>query len=68
MTHTTKEGITFSRETFIRDYATQFIAAWTAARYDDYCGRGWHDKLGQPPWEDALFTAGEAWTHLTTTS
>ncbi len=64
-TYTTKEGITFVRETFIRDYAVQFAAAYTAQHYVEFCQRGLQDQLGRPPWEDALLCAAEAWDHLT---
>lgn len=64
--YTTKgdDGITFDRAIFIRDYATHFVAAWTARHYEDYCATDRHAALGRPPWEDALFCAGEAWDHL----
>lgn len=68
--HYTTRGpnpVAFDRATFLRDYATQFVAAWTAQNHTDYCMRGLQDELGRPPWEDALFCAEEAWEHLTET-
>ncbi len=62
--YTTLDGITLDRRDFIRDYATQFVAAWTARHYEDYCARDMHSALGRPPWEDAFFCAAEAWDHL----
>ncbi len=64
--YTTTGGITLYRDTFIRDYATHFVAAWTARHYEDYCARDRHDALGKPPWEDAFFCAAQAWDHLQT--
>lgn len=61
---TTTSGACFDRALFIREYATHFVAAWTARHYEDYCARDLHDELGKPPWEDALFCAEEAWEHL----
>ncbi len=66
-TYTTKDGIVFTRAHFIRDYTTQFVASWVGKHYEDYCARDMHDNLGRPPWEDALFCAGQAWEHLTET-
>lgn len=63
-THTTYCGVVFTRDVFIRDYVTNFLATWTAQHFSDFCARNLHAELGRPPWEDALHCAGEAWDHM----
>lgn len=46
---------------FIDVFVSTFLATWCATRYDDYCSRGWQDRLSNPPIEDAEFLAGEIW-------
>jgi len=37
-----------------------FIGAWLANNYNDACARGEHERLSNPPVEDAAHMAGEA--------
>lgn len=53
-----------SRNEFIDAYVVQFLAAWTAQHYEDYCSRGLHNELESPPIEDAIFLAEKAWERL----
>lgn len=51
-------------EKFKKDFATQFMATWTANNYNDYCSRGAWTELGKPPIEDAEFLADSAWRNM----
>ena len=43
--------------------ATTFIGAWLANNYSDACSMGQHDRLNEPPIEDAEFLAEQAILH-----
>ena len=51
-------------ELFKTQFIASFLAAWVANHYDMACARGEHDKLSNPPVEDARFLADEAWQRL----
>lgn len=53
-----------TREEFIRLYAIQFCASFTAVHYDENCIHGRHDEARNPPVEDAIHLAEEAWEHF----
>lgn len=48
---------------FKKHFASAFIATWCANNYADYCTRGMHKELGEPPIEDAEHLAEKAWEH-----
>ena len=52
---------------FKQRFAIQFMANWVANHYDDFCTRGLHKELHNPPVEDAIFLAQKAWEHLVET-
>lgn len=49
---------------FKRQYVATFLATWTAMRYEEYCTNGRHDELADPPAEEAVYLAGQAWESL----
>lgn len=51
-------------ETLNTQFIASFLAAWVASHYDMACARGEHDRLSNPPVEDAQFLADEAWQKL----
>jgi hypothetical protein len=52
-----------SREQFIEQYVITFLATWTANNYSEACMSGNHQRLREPPVEDAYFLAEKAWEH-----
>lgn len=50
-----------TREEYIENYVVNFLAVWTANNFSDYCMRGWHKQLENPPFEDAVFLAVQTW-------
>ncbi len=46
---------------FKQAYAIQFMAAYTASKYDEYNGGSKHYELNHPPVEDAYWLADYAW-------
>ncbi len=50
-----------SRDQFIANYVTTFVATWTVINYGDYCMRGLQKELENPPVEDALHLADKQW-------
>ncbi len=53
-----------NEEIFKTQFIASFLAAWVAQHYDMACACGEHDKLSNPPVEDAEFLAGEAWQRI----
>lgn len=51
----------FSYEEYKELFMVQFIATWTANNYEESCMIGNHDKLMNPPFEDAAFIAAATW-------
>lgn len=51
-------------ELFKTQFIASFLAAWVASHYDMACAMGQHDKLSDPPAEDAVFLADKAWQRL----
>lgn len=49
------------KEEFCRQFVVNFVSTWAANNYEDYCSRGLHAELGNPPVEDAEDLAGKAW-------
>jgi len=43
------------------DFVNTFIATWCATNHTDYCMRGLQKELENPPIEDAIHLAHEAW-------
>jgi hypothetical protein len=41
-----------------------FLATWAATNYTDYCMNSQQEQLSNPPVEDAVFLADEAWKKL----
>ena len=52
------------REIFLDNFVTQFLASYSNSVYMDCCQRGDHDRLYNPPIEDALFIGEEVWEKL----
>lgn len=50
-----------NRDEFIRQFVTSFLATWCANNYTDYCMRSMQEELANPPIEDAIHLAEEAW-------
>lgn len=50
------------KEHFIAQYVINFMASWSASRYDDACLSGNQESLEQQPIEDAIYLAEIAWT------
>jgi hypothetical protein len=50
-----------TREEYIENYVVHFLAVWTANNFNDYCSRGKHKQLENPPFEDAVFLAAQTW-------
>jgi len=48
---------------FKQRYVIGFLTSWCAVNYSDFCSRGLHQELRQPPVEDAAHLAEEAWSH-----
>jgi len=46
---------------FKEQYVTTFLANWAAARYDHACMHDEHERLYDPPLEDAEHLSGKAW-------
>lgn len=42
------------KETFITNFAVQFLASYAANIYDESCAYGQHDRLVNLPFEDAV--------------
>lgn len=52
------------RRQFVREFMTTFLATWCAENYSDYCTRGLHKELRNPPVEDAEHLAHEAFNKI----
>lgn len=52
------------RQQFISQYVTNFVATWTAQNYDQCCLTGQHDRLRNPPVEDAIDLATQLWEKM----
>ena len=50
--------------TFKENFITTFVATWCANEYSDACMRAEHNKLSNPPIEDAEFLANEVWEKI----
>jgi hypothetical protein len=46
---------------YIETFVVNFISVWTAESYSDYCSRGLHKELENPPFEDAFYLAEKTW-------
>lgn len=46
---------------FKKQFVTGFLSNWAVMNNDDYCARGLHDELRNPPVEDAKHLAECAW-------
>lgn len=55
---------TMTEENFKNQFICQFLATWCATHYDEYCSHGLHDRLENPPVEDAEFLAQKAWERI----
>ena len=55
--------IKLKEEEFKKQFTTNFVSTWVANNYDDACMRGQHNRLREPPFEDAFHLADEAWEH-----
>jgi hypothetical protein len=53
-----------SREAFIESFVANFLASWVAGEYNMACAHGHHERLSNPPAEDALGLAEDAWARL----
>jgi hypothetical protein len=49
---------------FKNKFVIAFLASWCANHYEDFCARGLHDELANPPIEDAKDMAQSAWEKL----
>jgi len=50
-----------TRQVFIERYVVEFLAAYNATIYVEACMMGHHDRLRNPPIEDARHMAEHAW-------
>jgi hypothetical protein len=50
-----------TKSEYIETFVVNFISVWTARHFDDYCSRGLHKELENPPFEDAVFLATRTW-------
>ncbi len=48
-------------KSFKEQFVTTFLATWVAKNYDDYVQFEMHDRLADPPVEDAEHLANTAW-------
>lgn len=48
---------------FKQAFAANFLSAWVAQHYDEYCSAEKHETLERPPVEDADTLARHAWAH-----
>ena len=46
---------------YIENFVVTFISVMTANNYQDYCSRGLHKELENPPFEDAFYLAEKTW-------
>jgi hypothetical protein len=46
---------------FRRMFAVQFLAAYCATHFHEFCQSGRHDNLDLPPIEDAEYLSGTVW-------
>lgn len=46
-------------------FVASFLAAWCAENYASACSRGEQHLLSNPPVEDAVYLASEAWDRYT---
>ncbi len=50
-----------NKELFIQRFIANFLASYCANEYADACSRGQHERLSNPPVEDAEGLAESAW-------
>jgi len=50
-----------TEQEFKQAFIISFLATWTANEYNDACVNDRHEKLHNPPVEDAIFLADKAW-------
>jgi hypothetical protein len=53
-----------SEQDFKDQFKVIFLATWAATHYTDYCMNSQQEQLSNPPVEDAVFLADEAWKKL----
>jgi hypothetical protein len=53
-----------NEEQFKQQFIVTFLATWAATNYDFCVSHGQHERLGNPPVEDAEFLADRAWATL----
>ena len=53
-----------TKKEFKDQFIVNFLSTWCAINYDDCCMRGQHDRLENPPVEDADWLADKAWIKL----
>ena len=50
-----------NEKTFKDNFISTFLASWCATHYNDYCMQSKQEQLENPPVEDAIYLADEAW-------
>jgi hypothetical protein len=53
-----------TEEEFKEQFKVTFLATWAATNYNEYCMNSMQEALSNPPIEDAIFLADEAWKKL----
>lgn len=53
-----------SEEEFKNMFIATFLASWCAKNYEQFCMESRQESLSNPPAEDAIFLADEAWIKL----
>lgn len=53
-----------TKEQFIENFTTQFVATWTAQNYNNFCSIGKQERLEYPPVVDAVFLAKKIWPNI----
>lgn len=53
-----------TKEVFIDSFVTNFLSAWCANNYDECCLYDAHERLYNPPIEDAYDIAEEVWQKI----
>lgn len=53
-----------NKQDFVEAYVLNFCVAWQVKNYDEFCQRDMHDRLDNPPIEDAIYMGENLWNKL----